>query len=118
MTTRTEFIPVTIGDEPLIAECTVTGRFRPAITQADPMACCPEESPEVEVVKLWTADHMRDLSGMLAFDALLGEVDDQCLTYLAAHQNDGPDPKVTALQAQIETQQAELAAVRAALEGD
>ena len=92
MTTRTEFIPVTIGDEPLIAECTVTGRFRPAITQADPMDCCPEESPEVEVVKLWTADRARDLSGMLASDALLGEVDDQCLTYVAAHQNDGPDP--------------------------
>ena len=65
MTTRTEFILVTIGDEDLIAECAVSGRFRPAITQADPMDCCPEESPEVE---------------------------DQCLAYLAAHQNAGPDP--------------------------
>ena len=92
MTTRTEFIPVTIGDEPLIAECTVSGRFRAAITQADPMDCCPEESPEVEVVKLWTQDRARDLSGMLAFDPLLDEVDDQCLNYLAEHQNDGPDP--------------------------
>ena len=96
MTTRTEFIPVTIGDEPLIAECTVSGRFRPAITQADPLDCCPEESPEVEVVKLWTAnlvsDLIRDLSGILTFDPLLDEVEDQCLAYLAAHQNDGPDP--------------------------
>ena len=92
MTTRTQFIPVCIGDEPLIAECTVTGRFRPAITQADPMACCPEESPEVGVVKLWTADRARDLSGMLASDALLEEVECQCYEHLGAHQNDGLDP--------------------------
>ena len=92
MTTRTEYIPVTIGDEPLIAECTVTGRFRPAITQADPMACCPEESPEVEVVKLWTADRARDLSGMLEWNTMAYEVEGLCFDYLAEHQNDGPDP--------------------------
>ena len=92
MTSNTYYIPVTIGDEPLIAECTVTGRFRPAITQADPMDCCPEESPEVEVVKLWTQDRARDLSGLLAFDALLEEVECQCYAHLGAHQNDGPDP--------------------------
>ena len=92
MITRTQCIPVCIGDEPLLAECTVTGRFRPAIIQVDPLRCYPEESPEVEVFKLWTADRLRDLSGMLAFDPLLDEVDDQCLNYLAEHQNDGPDP--------------------------
>ena len=92
MTTRTEYIPVTVGDEPLIAECTVTGRFRPAITQADPMACCLEESPEVEVVKLWTADRARDLSGMLEWNTMAYEVEGLCFDYLAEHQNDGPDP--------------------------
>ena len=92
MTTRTEYIPVTIGDEPLIAECTVTGRFRAAITQADPQACCPEESPEVEVVKLWTADRVRDLSGMLEWITMAYEVEDQCHDYLVDHQSDGPDP--------------------------
>ena len=92
MTPRTLHIPVTIGDEDLVAECTVTGRFRPAITQGDPLQCSPEEWPEVEVVKLWTTDHMRDLSGMLEFGALLDKVEDQCLEYLADHQNDGPDP--------------------------
>ena len=92
MTTRTLSIPVTVGDEDLIAECTVSGKFRPAITQADPMDCCPEESPEVEVVKLWTTDHMRDLSGMLEFGALLDKVEDQCHDYLVDHQGDGPDP--------------------------
>ena len=92
MTTRTEYIPVTIGDEDLIAECIVTGRFRPAITQADPMDCCPEESPEVEVVKLWTADRARDLSGMLAWTPLDEAVWSDCYDYLSEHQNDGPDP--------------------------
>ena len=92
MTTRTEYIPVTIGDEPLIAECTVTGRFRPAITQADPMDCCPEESPEVEVGRLWAADCMCYLRGLLAFDPVAEEVEAQCYDYLAEHQDDGPDP--------------------------
>ena len=92
MTTRTHFIPVTIGDERLIAECSVIGRFRPAITQADPLDCCPEESPEVEVVKLWTADHMRNLSGMLGHGLLIDEIEDQCLDYLTDLKNDGPDP--------------------------
>ena len=92
MTTRTQCIPVTIGNLDIIAECAPGGRFRPARTQADPLQCYPVESPEVEVFKLWTADRLRDLSGMLAFDPLLDEVEDQCLDYLAAHQNDGPDP--------------------------
>ena len=92
MTTRTEFIPVIIGDEPLIAECTVSGRFRAAITQADPLECCPEESPEVEVVKLWTADRARDLSGLLGCISLDEAVWSDCYDYLSEHQNDGPDP--------------------------
>ena len=92
MTTHTLHIPVCIGDEPLIAECTVTGRGRPAVTQADPLDCCPEESPEVEVVKLWTADRARELSGMLAFDDLADAVLYKCLDYLAEHQDDGSDP--------------------------
>ena len=100
MTTRTLHIPVTIGEEPLIAECTVTGRFRPAITQADPLDCCPEESPEVEVVKLWTQDRARDLSGMLAFDALLEEVECQCYEHLGTQRHDGPDPNEARERAQ------------------
>ena len=92
MTPRTLHIPVTIGDEDLVAECTVTGRFRPAITQGDPLQCSPEESPEVEVVKLWTTDHMRDLSGMLEWNTMAYEVEGLCFDYLAEHQDDGPDP--------------------------
>ena len=92
MTTRTEFIPVTIGDEPLIAECTVTGRFRPAITQADPLDCCPEESPEVFVLRLLTPDMKYNLIGLLASDDLGESVQDQCDAYIAEHQDDGPDP--------------------------
>ena len=92
MTTRTEYIPVTIGDEPLIAECSVTGRFRAPITQADPMACCPEESPEVEVVGLRTRDYMRKLEGLLAFEPIADEVEDQCDAYLARYDGDGTDP--------------------------
>ncbi len=92
MTTRTLSIPVTVGDEDLIAECTVSGKFRPAITQADPLDCCPEESPEVEVVKLWTADRARDLSGMLEWTPLAEAVWSDCYDYLADHQSDGPDP--------------------------
>ena len=59
--------------------------------------------------------------GMLLLQAVnrrAADTEDQ----LSAHFNTHPLPdwlrKVTALQAQIETQQAELAAVRAALEGD
>ena len=92
VTPRTLHIPVTIGDEPLIAECTVSGRFRPAITQADPLDCCPEESPEVEVVCLWTQDRECNLFGLLAHDLLLQEIEGQCYDYLEAHQDDGRDP--------------------------
>ena len=92
MTTRTQFIPICIGDEDLIAECTVTGRFRPAIIQVDPLRCYPEESPEVEVVKLWTQDRARDLSGLLEWNTMAYEVEGQCLDYVADHQDDGPNP--------------------------
>ena len=92
MTWRKHFVPVTIGDEPLIAECTVTGRFRPAIISADPLYCCPAEFPEVEVVCLWTQDQECNLFGLLAHDLLLQEIEGQCYDYLEAHQDDGPDP--------------------------
>ena len=92
MTTRTEFILVTIGDEDLLAECAVSGRFRPAITQADPMDCCPEESPECVVTRLLTTDMKHNLINLLADDALYEKVMQQCHEYLEDHQHDGPDP--------------------------
>lgn len=71
---RHDLISVCIGDEALTAECSVTGRYRPAVTQADPMYCHPEEHPEIEVVRLWTADLKRDVSGLLEFSSLADKV--------------------------------------------
>lgn len=90
-----QLIEVVIGDESLTAECSVTGKFYPAITQADPYYCHPAEGPEVEVVRLWTADLQRDMSGLMEFGPLAGEVQDACEQYVIEHQSDGPDPDDT-----------------------
>ena len=83
-------IEVVIGDESLTAECSITGRYHPAVTQADPEHCHPEEFPEVEIVRLWTADLAHDLSGLMEFGPLGERVQELVEAHVAEH--DGPDP--------------------------
>ena len=95
MTART--FTVRIGSLELTARAEVTGRFRPAVTQADPEYCHPEESPEIDVRELWTRPPA--FSGvprvdMLALldDAHIDEsVQEQILAQLADEQHEG-DP--------------------------
>lgn len=89
---RNRCIHVYIGDLPLAAECTVTGRHRHAVTQADPEYCHPEEFAEVEIVRLWLFGPWRDVSELLADDDIEADVQDQCDQYIAEYTNDGPDP--------------------------
>ncbi len=89
---RNRCIAVYVGDLPLTAECTVTGRHRPAVTQADPLECYPEEWPEVEIVRLWLSGPWRDVSGLLEDARIAEELQEQCDQYIAERENDGPDP--------------------------
>lgn len=89
---RNRCIHVYIGDLALTAECTVTGRHHPAVTQADPEYCHPEEFPEVEIVRLWLSGPWRDLSDLLADERIKADVQKQCDDYVSDHDDDGPDP--------------------------
>ena len=84
-------IEVVIGDETLTAECSITGRYHPAVTQADPEYCHPEEFPEVEIVRLWTADLSHDLSGLLEFGPLGDRVREQVDEYVTERNEPDPD---------------------------
>lgn len=74
---RHRLIAVIIGDLELTAECSVNGAYRAAITQGDPLDCAPAEYPEVDVVRLWTADLARDLSGLMEDGYICDQVDQQ-----------------------------------------
>ena len=74
MTRRT--FPVAIGSLELNAIAEVTGEFRPAVTQADPEYCYPAESPEVDVLELWTRPPA--FSGVPRAD-MLGLLDDAAI---------------------------------------
>ena len=87
MTLRT--FPVTLGSLELAARATVTGKFRPAVTQADPEYCHPAESPEVEVQSLTVG--ATDLSGLLDDEDILESVHAQILGKLAEAEREG-DP--------------------------
>ena len=89
---RNRCIHVYIGDLPLAAECTVSGKHRPAVTQADPLECYPEEWPEVEIARLWLSGPWRDLSDLLADERIKADVQKQCDDYVSDHDDDGPDP--------------------------
>ena len=89
---RNRCIHVYIGDLALTAECSVTGRHRPAVTQADPEYCHPEEFAEVEIVRLWLSGPWRDVSGMLGDDGIADALQAHCEQYIAEHADDGPDP--------------------------
>ena len=95
MTLRT--FPVTLGSLELAARATVTGKFRPAVTQADPDDCHPDESPEIDVRELWTlppafSDVRRvDMSGLLDDEDILEQVEDQILNTLADEHFNGAE---------------------------
>ncbi len=71
-----------LGDLALTAECTVTGRFRPAVTQADPLQCYPAEAPEVEVLRLWLSGPWRDVSDLLADSRIAEDIDEKVMAAL------------------------------------
>ena len=87
MTLRT--FTVMVGSLELEASADVTGKFRPAVTQADPEFCHPAESPEVEVQSLTVG--ATDLSGLLDDEDILESVHAQILGKLAEAERDG-DP--------------------------
>ena len=95
MTPRT--FTVTIGSLELAARAAVTGKFRPAVTQADPEYCHPAESPEIDVHELWTrppafSDVRRvDMLGLLDDEDILEAVHAQILGQLAEAEREG-DP--------------------------
>ena len=95
MTLRT--FTVRIGSLELDARADVVGKFRPAVTQADPEYCHPEESPEIDVRELWTlppafSDVRRvDMLGLLDDEDILEAVQAQILGQLAEAERDG-DP--------------------------
>ncbi len=96
MTTRT-FI-VTIGSLELTARADVTGRFRPARTQGDPLDCHPAESPEIDVLELWTrppafsAVPRVDMLGLLDDPHIDESVHEQIEAQLDTEQREG-DPE-------------------------
>ena len=88
MTLRT--FPVCLGSLELTASADVVGKFRPAVTQADPEFCYPAEEPEVDVRELTVGE--TDLSGLLEDDDILDQVVDQILNTLADEQFNGDNP--------------------------
>ena len=80
---------VTLGSLELEARAEVTGKFRPAVTQADPEYCYPAESPEVDVRELRRGD--TDLSGLLDDKYILEQVEDQIFNTLAYQHFNGAE---------------------------
>ena len=95
MTTRT--FPVTVGSLELTARAEIAGKFRPAVTQADPNDCYPAEFPEIDVRELWTrppafSDVCRvDMLGLLDDEDILEQVEDQILNTLADEHFNGAE---------------------------
>lgn len=95
MTTRT--FPVTVGSLELTARAEIAGKFRPAVTQADPEYCPPAESPEIDVRELWTrppafsAVPRVDMLPLLDDPHIDESVQEQILAQLAEAEREG-DP--------------------------
>ena len=109
MTTRT-FI-VTIGSLELTARAEIMGKFRAAVTQADPEYCHPAESPEIDVRELWTrppafsAVPRVDMLGLLDDPHIDESVQEQILAQLAEAERDGdPDAYEKWRDSQMERQ--------------
>ncbi len=90
---RHRLIAVIVGDEAITAECTVSGRYHAAVTQAEPDHCHPEEWPEIEVVRLWTADLTRDLTGLMEFGPIFAHVRERVEEEVGMNWPE-PDPDV------------------------
>ena len=95
MTART--FTVRVGSLELTARAEIMGKFRAAVTQADPDRCYPEEWPEIDVRELWTlppafSDVRRvDMLGLLDDEDILEAVQAQILGQLAEAEREG-DP--------------------------
>ena len=87
MTLRT--FTVMVGSLELTARADVVGKFRPAVTQADPEFCYPAEEPEVDVRELTVGE--TDLSGLLKDEDILESVHAQILGKLDEAEREG-DP--------------------------
>ena len=85
MTRRT--FTVMVGSLELTASADVVGKFRPAVTQADPYYCCEAEAPEIDVMRLSVG--ATDLSGLLDDEDILESVHAQILGKLADEQFNG-----------------------------
>ena len=88
MTLRT--FPVCLGSLELTARADVVGKFRPAVTQADPEFCHPAESPEVEVQSLTVGE--TDLSGLLDDPDIWCSVQEQIFEQLDEADAIGDEP--------------------------
>ena len=88
MTLRT--FTVLLGSLELTARADVVGKFRPAVTQADPEFCYPAEEPEVDVRELTVGE--TDLTGLLDDEDILESVHAQILSQLSeAERERDPD---------------------------
>ena len=87
MTLRT--FTVLLGSLELTARADVVGKFRPAVTQADPEFCYPAEEPEVDVRELTVGE--TDLTGLLDDEDILESVHAQILSQLSEAEREG-DP--------------------------
>ena len=93
----TRTFTVRVGSLELTARAEIMGKFRAAVTQADPEYCHPAESPEIDVRELWTrppafsAVPRVDMLGLLDDEAILEAVHAQILGQLAEAERDG-DP--------------------------
>ena len=88
MTLRT--FPVCLGSLELTASADVVGKFRPAVTQADPEFCYPAEEPEVDVRELTVGE--TDLSGLLDDPDIWCSVQEQIFEQLDEADAIGDEP--------------------------
>ena len=77
---------VKAGDLRLWADVQVTGRFRPAITQADPLDCAPAEAPEIAVQRLTLLDGHTDVTPLYGHEGLADDIDAQILKALGEEE--------------------------------
>ena len=88
MTLRT--FTVRVGSLELTARAEIMGKFRAAVTQADPEFCYPAEEPEVDVRELTVGE--TDLSGLLDDPDIWCSVQEQIFEQLAEADAIGDEP--------------------------
>ncbi len=82
----TRTFPVTVGSLELSAECSISGRSRPAGTQADPLDCAPAEAPEIAVQRLTLSDGHTDVTPLYGHEGLAEDIDAQILKALGEEE--------------------------------